>query len=90
MRTLLLLLCAGTLAAQDFTDIRVEKFTGGYTFTEGPAWAKEGYLIWSDVPNEKIWKAVPGEKAVEFREGSNKTNGNAYDGKGNFYHCEGG
>jgi len=90
MWTLLLLLCAGVLSAQDFTDIRVEKFAGGYTFTEGPVWAKEGFLIWSDVPNSKIWKVVPGEKAVVFREASNKTNGNDYDGKGNFYHCEGG
>ena len=90
MRTLILLLCAGALAAQDFSDIKVEKFSGGYTFTEGPVWVKEGYLIWSDVPNDKIWKAVPGEKPVVFRDASNKTNGNDYDGKGNVYHCEGG
>lgn len=87
---ILLLLCVGALCAQDFNDIKVEKFTGGYTFTEGPVWVKEGYLIWSDVPNDKIWKAVPGEKPVVFREASNKTNGNDYDGKGNLYHCEGG
>ena len=87
---ILLLLCVGALGAQDFTDIKVEKFSGGYTFTEGPVWVKEGYLIWSDVPNDKIWKAVPGEKPVVFREASNKTNGNDYDGKGNLYHCEGG
>lgn len=90
MRILLLLSLAGVLAAQDFNDIKVEKFAGNYTFTEGPAWAKEGFLVWSDVPESKIWKAIPGEKPVLWRESSNKTNGNAYDGKGNFYHCEGG
>jgi len=95
MRPQSLFLCvsalfAGTLFAQDFNELRVEKFSGGYTFTEGPVWAKEGYLVWSDVPNNRIWKAIPGDKPAIFREPSNRTNGNDYDGRGNFYHCEGG
>ncbi len=90
MRILALLLGAGALLAQDFSGLKVEKFAGNFVFTEGPSWAKEGYLVWSDVPNDRVWKAVPGQKPVVFREPSNKTNGNAYDGKGNFYHCEGG
>ncbi|MEZ5400952.1 MAG: SMP-30/gluconolactonase/LRE family protein [Bryobacteraceae bacterium] len=74
--------------AQDFSDIKVEKVAAGYTFTEGPVYAREGFLLWSDVPNNRIWKLAPGEKAAVFRENSNGTNGNTYDAKGNLYSCE--
>ena len=87
---LVLLLAALRLTAQDFSDYKVEKFTGGYTFTEGPAWSRDGYLIFSDVPASRIVKVIPGEKPATFREASNKTNGNTFDAKGNLYSCEGG
>jgi len=87
---LVLLLAALRLTAQDFSDYKVEKFTGGYTFTEGPVWSRDGYLIFSDVPASRIVKVIPGEKPATFREASNKTNGNTFDAKGNLYSCEGG
>jgi gluconolactonase len=89
-RLSLLLLIAATLPAQDFSEIKTEKVAGGYTFTEGPVWSREGFLLFSDVPNQRIWKIVPGEQPVVFRENSNRTNGNTYDSKGNLYSCEGG
>jgi gluconolactonase len=76
------------LAAQDFSDYKIEKLAGGFTFTEGPAWSHDGFLLWSDVPNNKIWKWAPGEKPVVFRDGSNGANGNTFDAKGNLYTCE--
>jgi len=84
----LLALCA--LPAQDFSDYKVEKVAAGYTFTEGPVWSREGFLLFSDVPNQRIWKMTPGEKPVVFRENSGRTNGNTFDSKGNLYSCEGG
>jgi gluconolactonase len=84
------LLAALPLAAQNFDEVMVEKFTGGYTFTEGPVWSRDGYLLFSDVPNERIWRVVPGEKPQIFREPSNRTNGNTFDARGNLYSCEGG
>lgn len=87
-RFALLLLAAAPLAAQDFTDYRIERLSGGHTFTEGPAWSPDGYLVWSDVPNNKIWKWTPGEKPVVFRENSNGANGNTFDARGNLWTCE--
>jgi len=88
MRTAILILAAGLCPAQTFTDIKVEKFTGGYTFTEGPVWARDGFLLFSDPPESKIYKVVPGQKPGVFRGPSNKANGNTYDAKGNLYTCE--
>ncbi len=88
MRISALPLACFALAAQDFSDIKIEKFTGGYTFTEGPVWSRDGFMIFSDPPQNKIYKVVPGQKPAVFREPSNKANGNTYDAKGNLYTCE--
>ena len=79
--------CAA-LCAQDFSDLTVDKVEGGFRFTEGPAWSKEGFLIFSDVPHDRILKWVPGQKSVVFREHSNGANGNAFDAQGRLYTCE--
>ncbi len=90
MRPVLLIPMAFVLDAQDFSDIKVEKLSAGYTFTEGPVWSREGFLLWSDVPANRIVKWVPGEKPFSFRENSGAANGNTFDAKGNLYTCEGG
>ena len=84
----LLLLFPLSLCAQDFSKISVEKVTANYRFTEGPAWSRDGYLLYSDVPRNKIVKYTPGEKPVFFREESNGASGNAFDEKGRLYTCE--
>jgi len=73
---------------QNFTDYRVLRVAAGYTFTEGPAWSQQGYLVFSDVPNNTIWRFTPGEKPTVFRQASNGANGNAFDAKGRLYTCE--
>ena len=82
------LAAAGLAPAQDFSDIKVEKVAGGYTFTDGPLWAKEGFLLWTDVPTNRIMKLAAGEKASAFRENTAGTHGITYDAKGNLYACE--
>jgi len=67
---------------------QIERVAGGFRFTEGPAWSREGFLLFSDVPNDQILKYVPGEKPTVFRENSNGANGNAFDAQGRFYSCE--
>lgn len=74
--------------AQNFTDYHVIRVAAGYIFTEGPAWSRDGYLLFSDVPNDKIWRFTPGEKPVLFRDSSEGANGNAFDAKGRLYTCE--
>jgi gluconolactonase len=89
MKTLLAILAVSLpLCAQDFSNIRIEKFSTGYTFTEGPVWSRDGFLLFSDTPNNKIWRVVPGEKPEVFRDNSNGANGNTYDSKDRLYTCE--
>src|SRR5215469_18215571 len=69
-------------------DLQVQRVATGFRFTEGPAWSREGFLLFSDVPNDKIMKYVPGQKPTVFRENSNGANGNCFDAQGRFYTCE--
>ncbi|HEY6403396.1 MAG TPA: SMP-30/gluconolactonase/LRE family protein, partial [Blastocatellia bacterium] len=46
------------------TGARVEKLVDGHEWTEGPVWnRKDGYLLFSDIPNNAIiqWRADKGE-----------------------------
>jgi gluconolactonase len=88
LRASLLALFSFCLAAQDPADIKIEKVAGGYRFTEGPAWSREGFLVFSDVPNNRVIKLSPGSAPVVLRENSNGANGNAYDAQGRLYTCE--
>jgi len=77
-----------TAAAQEAPDLLIDRVATGFRFTEGPAWSREGFLLFSDVPNDKIMKYVPGQKPTVFRENSNGANGNCFDAQGRFYTCE--
>lgn len=76
------------LFAQDFSGIKVEKVAGGFAFTEGPVWSHRGFLLFSDVPNDKIIRLVPGKGHDVFREDSHGSNGNTFDRQGRLYTCE--
>ncbi len=82
------MLLAGTGGAQDFAHIRIDKVAAGYAFAEGPAWSPMGFLIFSDIPNNKLLQFMPGEAASVFRENSNGANGNRFDMQGRLYTCE--
>jgi gluconolactonase len=49
-------------------DARVEKVADGFKFTEGPVWHPEGYLLFSDIPANVIYKYTPGETPVVYLE----------------------
>jgi gluconolactonase len=87
IRAIPVLLAAAALA-QDFSDYRVEKISAGHTFTEGPVWSRDGYLLFSDVPSNLIQKFTPGEGTTPFRKESNGANGNTFDSRGRLYTCE--
>jgi gluconolactonase len=77
------------LAAQDFKLAKVELVARGYTFTEGAAWdAKEGYLIFSDTPSDRLLKWVPGHDVEVYRTDAHGPCGNAFDAQGRLYTCE--
>ena len=74
--------------AQDFSKITLEIIGKGFIFTEGPAWSKDGFLIFSDTVADKIWKWTPGGEPASFREPANGPAGNACDSQGRLYTCE--
>jgi len=73
---------------QDFSKLTVEIIGKGFAFTEGPAWSKDGYLIFSDTADDKVWKWIPGHDAAVFRQPANGPSGNAFDSQGRLYTCE--
>ena len=74
--------------AQDFSELRVDKVAIGYIFTEGPVWSREGHLIFSDIPANKLFELKPGEKPSVYRGNSNGATGNTFDVLGRLYTCE--
>ena len=85
---LAILLLAWSAAAQDFVNIRIDKVAAGYAFAEGPAWSPMGFLVFGDIPNNKLLQFTPGMPASVFRENSNGAIGNRFDAQGRLYSCE--
>jgi gluconolactonase len=68
----------------------VERLATGFRWCEGPAWFGDGrYLLWSDIPNNRImkWEEETGVVSV-FRKPSNNANGNTRDRQGRLVTCE--
>src|SRR5271170_3909277 len=68
----------------------VERIAGGCRFNEGPVWFGDGrYLLWSDIPNDRIikWEEETGAVST-FRRPSNYANGNTRDRAGRLVTCE--
>ena len=69
---------------------KVEKLAEGLRWAEGPAWFGDGrYLVWSDIPNNRMmkWDEETGAVSV-FRKPSNNANGNTRDRQGRLITCE--
>ncbi|MFK8080178.1 MAG: SMP-30/gluconolactonase/LRE family protein [Granulosicoccus sp.] len=69
---------------------RVERLWSGARWSEGPAWFAAGrYLLWSDIPNNRMlrWDETDGAVSI-FRSPSNNSNGNTVDFNGRLVSCE--
>ena len=69
---------------------KVERIASGTRWNEGPVWFGDGrYLLWSDIPNNRImkWEEETGAVSV-FRKPSNNANGNSRDRQGRLLTCE--
>lgn len=69
---------------------RVERLWTGARWSEGPVWFAAGrYLVWSDIPNNRIlrWDETDGSVS-EFRNPSNNANGHTIDPYGRLVSCE--
>ena len=70
--------------------IHVEKLYTGCRWAEGPAWFAAGrYLVWSDIPNNRMlrWDETDGSVSV-FRQPSMNSNGHTVDRQGRLVSCE--
>ena len=68
----------------------VERLHTGCRWSEGPVWFGDGgYLLWSDIPNNRIlkWEASSGQVST-FRQPSGFANGNTRDRQGRLISCE--
>ncbi len=80
-------------------DSKIEKIADGFQFTEGPVWHKDGYLLFTDIPANKIYKYEPGKGISVYLENSGYigsddevkgqgANGLTFDNAGNLLICQ--
>ncbi len=69
---------------------RVERLWTGARWSEGPVWFAAGrYLLWSDIPNNRILRFDETDGSVStFRQPSNNSNGHTIDRQGRLVSCE--
>tara|TARA_B110000014_G_scaffold257500_1_gene242178 strand:- start:989 stop:1900 length:912 start_codon:yes stop_codon:yes gene_type:complete len=75
------------------TDEPILELADGYGGTEGPAegplwWQEGGYLLFSDIHNNRRMKHVPGGDTTVFVEGTNRANGLTRDLQGRLVSAE--
>jgi len=87
----LLLVTAESLAAEKLSIVaagaNLERLSGGFGFTEGPAADTAGNVFFTDQPNNRIYRwSVDGELSV-FHENPGRANGLYFDKDGNLLAC---
>lgn len=71
-------------------NVHVEKLYTGCRWAEGPTWFAAGrYLVWSDIPNNRMmrWDETDGSVSI-FRQPSENSNGNTVDRQGRLITCQ--
>lgn len=63
-------------------DARLEKIADGFTWVEGPVWSKQGgYLLFSDIPANAVYKWKPGEGTSVYLTSSGYSGSTPFAGK---------
>ena len=67
----------------------MERLASGFGFIEGPVWHPyEKWLVFSDIPESRMYRRSPSGEVELFREPSHKANGNTLDRQGRLVTCE--
>lgn len=67
----------------------LKEIASGFDWVEGPVWFGDlNCLIFSDIPNDKMYRWIPGVGTSVFRAPSNFSNGNTRDRQGRLVSCE--
>lgn len=68
---------------------RLSRLHSGHLWTEGPVYFPAGdYLLWSDIPESRVYQWIAGLGTRVFAHGANHANGNARDCEGRRVTCE--
>ncbi len=59
-----------------------------FQFTEGPVWHPAGYLLFSDIPANTIYRYFPGGNPEPYLNPSGNSNGLTFDREGRLLACE--
>ena len=70
------------------SSVQVEQIASGFSFTEGPVWHPDGYLLFSDMPMDVRRKWTEADGIVEVLKPANKCNGMTLDADLNLIVCE--
>ena len=63
-------------------DAALEKIAEGFTWVEGPVWSRKGgYLLFSDIPNNSVFKWKEGEGITLFLKPSGYTGSAPFEGR---------
>ncbi len=66
----------------------IDRIAEGFMFTEGPVWSKKGYLLFSDIPADRIYRWDEANGVSIFLYPSGKTNGLFFDQNGDLLMCQ--
>lgn len=67
---------------------RLEPIVDSLRCAEGPAWSPAGFLVFSDVPADTLYKWSPADGLAVFRQPSRNANGNVFTASGDLITCE--
>jgi gluconolactonase len=85
-----LLVVASTFAHADSVvapGAKLEKLSGEFAFTEGPACDVKGNVYFTDQPNDRIMEWSVAGKLTTFMKPCGRSNGLCFDSKGNLWAC---
>ncbi len=70
-------------------DAKVRTLAEDLRFAEGPAWLEweGGFLVFSDIPADRLYRFTEGKPREVFREPSHHANGNAVEAEGRLVTC---
>ena len=65
-----------------------ERIATGFQFTEGPVWHPDGYLLFSDIPADTVYRWSPSKGMEPYINLSRNSNGLTFDRRGRLVACE--
>lgn len=69
-------------------DAVIENIGDGFQFTEGPVWSPKGYLLFTDIPANRIYKWSPEGPVEVYMEPTGNANGLMFDRNGDLIMCQ--